>query len=154
MEVKKLNESFYDENKHLVEVMDKNGSNWNGHKTRGYGIVLVESGELTFGIPLRSNMRHPYGFITAPSENKGLDYSKAVLLKKEEYISDAEFIIPQPEYICIKENSEKIAKEFNKYVKNYMRGVRNEDDRILRNYRFSTLQNYRKELGGAGADEG
>lgn len=147
MEVKKLNELFYEENKHLVEVMDKEGSRWTGNKTRGYGIVLVEFAGLKFGIPLRSNMKHTCGFITAPLESKGLDYSKAVLLPKQEYVSDAEFVIPKPEYIRIKENSSKIAREFNKYVENYRRGVNKKDDRILKMYRFSTLQNYRKELG-------
>ncbi|MBA5686084.1 type III toxin-antitoxin system TenpIN family toxin [Rugamonas apoptosis] len=147
MEVKKLNEVFYEENKHLVEVMDKTGTQWTGDKTRGYGIVLVEVNGLKFGIPLRSNMRPYNGFITAPKESKGLDFSKAVLLSKEEYISESEFIIPRPEFLRIKDNSAAIARDFNKYVKKYVRGASKNDSNILKDYRFTTLQNYHAELG-------
>ena len=151
MEVKRLDELFYEENKHLVEVLDKRGAEWTGGKTRGYGIVLVEIGELKFGIPLRSHMRAKNGFVTA--EDKGLDFSKAVLLSKEEYISKTDFIIPRPEYLRIKDNSNDIAKGFNKYVSKYVRGAKNSDRNILKDYPFTTLQNYHVELGIKPPDE-
>ncbi|ATX62886.1 hypothetical protein [Yersinia hibernica] len=50
MEIKKLEDAFYIENKHLVEVLDKRGNAWASDKTRGYGIVLVEIVGLRFGI--------------------------------------------------------------------------------------------------------
>lgn len=149
MELRKLNELFYEENKHLVQVMDKVNGNWTPGKTRGYGIVLVEFIGLRFGIPLRSHLKPCNGFITMPAESKGLDFSKAVLLSKDEYISDQQFIISRPEYLRIKDNSATIEKDFIKYVKKYIRGVKNDDKNILGEYcyYYTTLQNYHTELG-------
>ena len=147
MELRKLSESFYAQNTHLVEVLDKTNNSWTGGKTRGYGIVVVEVAGLKFGIPLRSNMNHRFGFITVSSEKKGLDYTKAVLLSKDEYISDAEFAIPTAEYIAIKDNTDDIAKEFNKFVNKYVRAAKNNDANVLNYYRYSTLKNYHVELG-------
>jgi protein AbiQ len=147
MELRKLENLFYEENAHLVEVMDKSAGKWNDDKTRGYGIVVIEAGELRFGIPLRSGIRQEHAFITVAGTGKGLDYSKAVLLLKDEYISEIAFKIPDAEFVRIKEKSHRITLEFTKYVKHYKKGVANADRNVLRPYKFSTLQNYHKELG-------
>lgn len=144
MEIKKLEDAFYSENSHLVEVMDKQGNAWTSDKTRGYGIVVVEIVGLRFGIPLRSNANHKqcYNF----SGNKALDYSKAVLLMKDEYISDVPFKIPDEEFLIIQKKSFFITKQFTKYVERYIEAVKQGDDNKLKTYRFSTLQNYHAEL--------
>lgn len=148
MELKKLKNLFYEENAHLVEVMDKNAAGeWTGDKTRGYGIVVIETGDLRFGIPLRSGIKHRHAFMTVKGGNKGLDYTKAVLLLKDEYISESAFKIPEVEFILIKEKSHHIIGEFTKYVERYKKGITNSDENILRAYQFSTLQNYHNELG-------
>lgn len=150
MELRKLEELFYQENAHLVEVMDKNAAGkWSDNKTRGYGIVVIEAGGLKFGIPLRSGIRHDQAFMTAPGTDKGLDYSKAVLLLKDEYISGIAFKIPDVEFVRIKEKSHRITVEFSKYVERYKKGIATADRNILRGYKYSTLQNYHKELGVA-----
>ncbi|ABS45736.1 MULTISPECIES: type III toxin-antitoxin system TenpIN family toxin [Yersinia pseudotuberculosis complex] len=144
MEIKKLEDAFYIENKHLVEVLDKRGNAWTSDKTRGYGIVLVEIVGLRFGIPLRSNANHKqcYNF----SGNKALDYSKAVLLMKDEYISDVPFKIPDEEFIIIQKKSFFITTQFTKYVVRYIEAVKQHDKNKLKSYCFSTLQNYHVEL--------
>lgn len=147
MELRKLANVFYDENRHLVEVLDKSAGQWDGAKTRGYGIVVIQAGELRFGIPLRSKINHKKAFLTTTDSTKGLDYSKAVLLVKDEYILNEPFNIPNAEYLAIKQKSHTITQEFTKYVEHYKKGIRNADENILRSYRFSTLQNYHEELG-------
>ena len=92
MLLKKLDQSFYDENTHLKEVLDLKDGVWIEGKTRRYGIVLIELNELTFGVPVRSYIRHKASYITERCSQpdilgKGLDYSKALLLAKPNYIS-------------------------------------------------------------------
>ncbi len=144
VEIKKLEEVFYIENTHLVEVMDKRGNAWNSDKTRGYGVVVVEIVGLRFGIPLRSHANHKqcYNF----SGDKALDYSKAVLLMKDEYISEVPFKIPDEEFIVIQKKSFFITQQFTKYVERYIEAVKKSDENKLKPYRFSTLQNYHAEL--------
>lgn len=144
MKIQKLEECFFQENSHLVEVLDKDKSGA-CVKQRGYGVVLIELRGLRFGIPLRSHMNHKFGFKT--KEGKGLDYSKAVLLSKDEYISAQPFLIPNDEFVQISDRERFITQKFEKYVKNYIDGVKRKDANILRSYSFSTLQNYHPELG-------
>lgn len=145
MQILKLQPLFFSENTHLVEVLDKTKGTWTGGKERGYGIVLISVNNLRFGIPVRTEMKHKFGYHTVGS--KGLDYTKAVLLIKDEYISVNPFKISPEEYVEIKEKSHHIAQQFSKYVERYIVAVKKGDENILRNYRFSTLQNYHFELG-------
>jgi len=145
MLIHKLSPLFYTENEHLVEVLDRRDGKWIGEKERGYGILLIPHNALRFGIPLRSNAHPKFGFIT--KANKGLDYRKAVLLMKDEHISDSTFRIPDDEYLKIKDNAHRINIQFSKFVDRYVAGVRRDDRNILRQYGFSTLQNYHPELG-------
>jgi len=146
MLIKKLEELFYQENAHLIEVLDKDKhGNWNGNKTRGYGIAICDHKGLRFGIPLRSNINHKFGFKT--KDDKGLDFSKAVLLAKDSYISTAPFLIPPDEHKEILDKAHHIQKMFSKYVERYVVGRQKNDDNILKPYKFSTLCNYHAELG-------
>lgn len=145
MDILKLEPTFYAENQHLVEVLDKVGREWASDKERGYGIALVKHENLRFGIPLRSHFSHSFGFKT--KESGGLDYSKAVLLSKDSYISQNPFKIPDDEFRKIKERSHFIETQFNKYVERYIKACGVRDVNILRAYAYSTLQNYHSELG-------
>ncbi|WP_151753895.1 type III toxin-antitoxin system TenpIN family toxin [Acinetobacter soli] len=145
MFIQKLNDSFFSENSHLVEVLDKRNGVWDGHKERGYGILVISINNLRFGIPLRSYMKHRFGFHTV--ESKGLDYSKAVLLSKDEYICNLPFMIPNDEFVKIKDKSRFIEKKFTDYVQGYIDAIIANDSNKLKPYAFSTLKNYHKELG-------
>ncbi|MCL8300879.1 MULTISPECIES: type III toxin-antitoxin system TenpIN family toxin [Pseudomonas] len=152
MHVRKLDNLFYEENTHLVEVLDKAAGQWVEEKVRGYGIVVIEFRGLKFGIPLRSNLRsRKHCFVTAKTvrEIKGLDYGKAVLLSKEDYVSDAIFQIPPAEFKKLRDGSFHISQQFGKYVERYVQlSIEEPQSTVLtREYRFSTLVNYRVELG-------
>ncbi|ADW71606.1 type III toxin-antitoxin system TenpIN family toxin [Granulicella tundricola] len=145
MLIQKLEPLFFKENTHLVEVLDKSNGIWTAEKSRGYGILVISYNNLRFGIPLRSHIKHQARFLT--DGTKGLDYSKAVLLTKDEYISTTPFMIPPDEYVKIKDRTHHINGQFAKYVEKYVTAVQKNDENVLRNYKFSTLQNYGLELG-------
>lgn len=145
MLIQKLEDIFFDENTHLDEVLDKRQGQWDGEKKRGYGILLIEHNGLRFGIPLRSHISHQSCFKTVG--DKGLDFSKAVLLMKDEYISTSPFMIPSDEFVKIKDRTHFIQSKFSKYVEKYVKSIQKNDENSLRSYRFSTLKNYHSELG-------
>ena len=147
MDIRKLELLFYQENKHLKEVLDKKGNDWVADKIRGYGIAVISFRGLTFGIPLRSNIPHNFWFPTKRDTKKGLDYSKAVLLHNPNYISAVPFNIPSDEFSLIQSNTRKINMDFERYVERYISAVKSKDPNKLKQYRFSTLQNYHEELG-------
>ncbi|PQK37734.1 hypothetical protein C5Y92_28925, partial [Escherichia coli] len=62
------------------------------------------------------------------------------------YVSRA-YKIPTHEFTHINDNKEKIQEDFNKFVNRYIEANVKKDENILRNYRYSTLKNYHKELG-------
>lgn len=145
MQIKQLSRSFQTEIIKLTETLhDKN---------RGYGVVTVQINNLTFGIPLRTSIKHKNSFITdkvirnGVECSRGLDYQKAVLIGDIANDLNGSYKIPSSQRATINEAEGKIKKGFNKYVNNYIRGNKNNDDRILRNYRYSTLENYHVELG-------
>lgn len=150
MLLRKLEALFYDENTHLVEVLDKTGAHWDASgKTRGYGIVIIELNGLRFGIPLRSHIwkGNKHCFIT--KDRKGLDYSKAVLLAKADYVSNVPFQIPNDEIKKLRDKEHIIGKQFGKYVERYVKYASEDPPSMVlqREYRFSTLVNYHVELG-------
>ncbi|MBU4630932.1 hypothetical protein HRJ41_26005 (plasmid) [Pseudomonas sp. BF61] len=150
MLLRKLETLFYDENTHLVEVLDKSGAHWDSSgKTRGYGIVIIELNGLRFGIPLRSRIRpaNKHCFIT--TDRKGLDYSKAVLLAKDEYVSNVPFHIPNDEIKKLRDSEHIIGKQFGKYVERYVKYAKADPTATVlqREYLYSTLVNYHVELG-------
>lgn len=150
MKILKLTTEFYNENNHLKEALDLKDGEWIVGKERGYGIAIIEINNLRFGIPLRSNFtsrKHNSCFPTVKDGNKGLDYSKAVLLEKDSYISTVTFEIPKEEYLKIQGKSHNIQRKFTQYVEKYIKGVTRNDPNILRHYQHSTLQNYHSQLG-------
>lgn len=103
MQLKKLDNSFYVENAHLKEALDNHNGNWAQGKVRGYGIVIISIGNLSFAIPLRSNIKHKSAYITVKSsqkgiEGKGLDFTKALLISNKKYISNLPFKISANEH--------------------------------------------------------
>jgi protein AbiQ len=78
-----------------------------------------------------------------------LDYSKAVLLAKDDYVSNVPFQIPNDEIKLLRDGEHIIAKQFSKYVERYIKYAKQGPNAsvLQREYRFSTLVNYHVELG-------
>jgi len=152
--IKKLDNSFFIDNYHLYDVLDCYDGVWDRSKVRGYGIVVISFDALTFAIPLRSNINHGASYITVKcmsgnSKGKGLDFSKALLITKQSYISNISYKIPHKEHKKIKNKSFYIMAQFEKYVSKYISAIQNSNQFILNDieYRFTTLSNYHNELG-------
>ena len=154
MKLVKLEHKFYAENSHLKEALDNHQGNWEKGKIRGYGIVLVNYGQHQFAIPLRSNINHKACFLTSGQNSqsnnirKGLDFSKALLIKDPNYISRELFKISDKKHDILKSKEHYIKNKFNQYIEKYIRALLKSDQRILNlpEYRFTTLQNYHLEL--------
>nr|WP_277717631.1 hypothetical protein [Priestia flexa]WEZ10416.1 hypothetical protein P5663_21065 [Priestia flexa] len=76
-----------------------------------------------------------------------LQYSKAIIITEERFISSDVFFIPNHEFMKIVKAENHIIKSFEKYVNKYVKAVLAQDHNVLRQYNFSTLKNYHNELG-------
>ncbi|PHM28552.1 type III toxin-antitoxin system TenpIN family toxin [Xenorhabdus innexi] len=153
MKLRKLDQTFYDENIYLIQALDNESGKWIPGKTRGHGIVVININKLTFAIPLRTSIKHNAAYITQKSnqkgiKGKGLDYSKALLITHLRYISDEIFLIPPEQHKNIQGKEFFITRKFEKYVEKYIKAVKKGDKHILNSleYRFTTLQNYHDQL--------
>jgi protein AbiQ len=154
MELKKLTQSFYDNNSHLQQALDNENGAWIEGKTRGYGIVVVSIKNFNFAIPLRSNIKHSAAYLTHRSSRPeikggGLDYSKALLINDPSWISDQSFKIDKAQLSKLRNKEFHITQKFLKYVEKYFHAVIRNDHRVLSSdeYRFSTLVNYHEYFG-------
>lgn len=140
MEIKKLTPHFYNENGHLKEVLEK--------QQRGYGLAIISINNLRFGIPIRTTLHRANKYCFKTIGDSGLDYTKAVLLEKDAYISGETFKVKSEEFTKIKEHDHFIQQRFEKYVMDYIKAHKKKDARVIdREFRYSTLINYHKELG-------
>lgn len=150
MDLKKLSPEFYAENEHLLEVLDKNRhtNEWEQFKQRGYGLAIISINNLRFGIPIRTTIHKANKYCFKTIGNSGLDYTKAVLLEKDTYISSETFKVKSEEFTKIKEHEHFIQQRFEKYVNAYIAAHQKNDMRVInRDFRFSTLVNYHAQLG-------
>jgi protein AbiQ len=84
-----------------------------------------------------------------PEGNKGLDFSKALLITKDSYISAFPFKIPSNQHKNLLNKEYFISQKFQKYILKYVKAVHNKDKNILnsKEYRFTTLINFHDRLG-------
>ncbi|MCQ6294609.1 type III toxin-antitoxin system TenpIN family toxin [Bacillus cereus] len=146
IEFYRLSNDFYNENTHLVEIMDKEKDGSFKNKERGYGVFLVDIDGLKFALPLRSKMHIKH---KGKDVRHGLDYSKAIIITEERFVDTSRIFILEnkSDYVKINKDEHHIIKTFEKYVSRYKQGIKKNDSRILAKYRYSTLKNYHAELG-------
>lgn len=126
-------------------------------KQRAYNCLLFQSHyEYFICVPYRTEVSHKYAFhFTNTQRSKqhksGLDYSKIVIISKEDYIDTVDAIIDKDEFNETMVNLETIKKQALDFVEDYVAHVKGE--RLLnprefqRRYNFSPLQYFHKELG-------
>ncbi|MCD9513013.1 type III toxin-antitoxin system TenpIN family toxin [Photobacterium phosphoreum] len=158
MELKKLNNSFYTENPTVENALDyySNDGLWDLSKVRGHGVVNITVNNLMFAIPVRSNVLHSASYILLKNTQKrwikgmGLDYSKALLIRKPEYITGDNFILKDKgagKKLVGKEQH--VTDQFEAYVNKYISAVKKNDLNVLSDKRYeeTTLINYHADLG-------
>ena len=146
MKFNRLSAAFYVQFGHYEEILTK--------EERPYYVLLLELDGLTYAIPLRSHITHPYCFIAdkACGQKSGLDYSKAIVITDiDAYIDPAPVTIRQKEYNVFKKQEYLIKRQFSSYVILYKKEVyRRRVNPMLPEAalcRYSTLKYFHKEMG-------
>jgi len=146
MEFHRLSAAFYAQFSNCEEILTKN--------ERPYYVLILELDNLTYAIPLRSHITHPYCFIADNSngQNSGLDYSKAVVITDStKYIDSTPITIRQHEFNVLKKYKYLIKKQFSSYVNTYKKEIKRRQKTptlpISLMCHYSTLKYFHKELG-------
>ena len=112
-------------------------------QNRPYIVFLVEIEGHIWAIPFRSHIRHAYAFFTDPDNRCWIDYSKAVVVDRPEYIDQqTRPHLRQNEFEVLRGNEFAVQKGFEKYIKLYKKAVRSGHSRYQSLIKYSTLQNY------------
>ncbi|MDR3336732.1 MAG: hypothetical protein LBT16_05955 [Treponema sp.] len=144
MQFFRLTPVFYAHYGQCEEILNK--------ESRPYYVLLLKVDSLTYAIPLRSHITHPYCHIANNAIKSGLDYSKAVIITdRTRYVDPAPVTIRQNEFEVLKQRGFLITKQFTSYVSLYKKEIR----RRLQNpalpksglCRYSSLKYFHKELG-------
>lgn len=119
---------------------------------RPYMVLIVKIEDNTFALPFRTNIRHNYcyKFVNSGRDTKsvtGIDFTKAVIVNKSEYIGDTA-TIDNKEYVELSNKYFFIIKKFTTYLNGYLRYIKNGgDDFVAKKYKYCTLKYFHKELG-------
>ena len=89
-------------------------------ENRPYLNLLVEIDEYKYAIPFRSNITHKYSYIFSSSikAKSGLDFTKSIIIEKEEFIGEVAYIRDE-EYIELTTYFNKILNKFIEFLKFY-----------------------------------
>lgn len=149
LEVKKLlKDNHIDLDKSKKNILQKNN--------RPYYAVIKVSKNYSAFVPLRTHLKHKYGFKTKQSfdqstnkhTHSGLDYTKALLFKTDtltDYIKKETVIIDRNEFDKISKNPKRIHQEFKQFLrKDFFPLLHKDISKMTPNeknlYTFSSLQ--------------
>ena len=118
---------------------------------RPYGCLLIKThNDYYICVPFRSHIHHKNAFLfknteRSKTDSSGLDYSKTVLIRPEDYdkylIENA--VVDTDEYKAVRMSIYKIEKQISKYIEGYVKSVsdfENADKKSFeRKYKYSTL---------------
>ena len=146
MELRYLSSLFYQKYKDCTEIMSKG-------ETRPYIILVLEIENNKFAIPIRTKLHKTKDcYESNPQTNSGLDYTKAVIISRDDYIDSTRFPeIEHKEYNYIKFKEREIKLAFAKFVADYKKDVirhrKNSSIPINPRFQYCALQYFIKELG-------
>lgn len=125
---------------HLEEKLDKGES-------RPYYCKVEITDQYSAFIPFRSNIKHSHCFKTSKQEDKGLDFTKSIIINKEDEIHWIKQVtaIENKQWKKIQNSQKKIKFLYLNYIHKYKKHIQKQDfeNSIVK---FSTLKNYHKEL--------
>ena len=110
---KHLTKEFYEEYFNCSEILKK--------EHRPCCVALFEVDGITFAIPFRTHINHNNCYIfkkSTRSENSGLDFTKAVVIKDDTFIGE-ETWIESSEYSEFINKQKVISNRFKKFIENY-----------------------------------
>lgn len=140
MEYIYLSESFYRDYIECTEIEQK--------PTRPYIRICVRINGVLYAVPMRSHIKHKYVLWTNKDAGCGIDFSKAVVITKAEYIrQDRTPHIRQDEFDALKGKEHIVAQKMEQYIKAYKKAAARLD--VPRNRmmcKYSTLQYFEKYI--------
>lgn len=116
---------------------------------RPYIQVCVEIDGVQYAIPLRSDIHHPHVLWTDKANHCGVDFSKAVVIKDDDYIDmTVEPRLRQNEFDALRGKDYKIKTKMEKYIENYKKAKKDLSKPVNQNLvKYSTLQYFEEEIG-------
>lgn len=130
--------------------------NTNKQSKRTHLCVEVTIDNNHYYIPLRNNLgdavrkfgRIGHAVPSVKRQNAGLDYRYALIINDDKYIElQTEMKIPNSQYKCMKNDLDSIQKEFEVYLRGYIKAVKKKLNEKEPLYRESSLINFISELG-------
>jgi len=126
-------------------------------KGRPYSCLLVDLHQDYFiCIPYRSSIQHNNAFLfrgtrRSKRTRSGLDYSKIVLIREEQYLDSAKAVVDQDEYTETLKNIKRIVGGAVDYVDTYINHVSGKKPlhpkEYQRKYQYSTLPYFHDIMG-------
>lgn len=150
-QILQLTERFYNAypNPPYKEIMKKH--------SRAYTCLLFQTNyDYYICIPYRTEISHPYAYhfkksVRSRKHKSGLDYSKIVIINKNEYIDSHDALVDKDEFNETMIHLKKIKEDALSYVEIYVKCKKNEfmihPREFDRRYKYSTLKYFHKELG-------
>lgn len=137
-----LSEKFYNDypSDQYPEMMLK--------ENRPYTQVITEVNGLKFAVPLRSDISHRTDVLWTDKQAKhGLDFTKAVLILDDEYISDKRAYIRDKEHQHLLGKERRVKEKMEKCIGNYKKAKENIEEEHNAEYcGFSTLQYFEEYI--------
>lgn len=149
-QILKLTNKFYTDypNPPYSEILKK--------QQRAYNCLLFETHYHYFiCIPFRTEISHKYAYhfkksIRSRKHKSGLDYTKIVIIKDNQYIDCKDALIDKDEFNETMKNLGRIKEEALIFVEDYVKCIKGEKSihasEFRRRYGFSPLQYFHREL--------
>ena len=137
-----LSEKFYNDypSEKYPEMMLK--------ENRPYTQVVTNVNGLKFAVPLRSDISHKTDVLwTDKNARHGLDFTKAVVVLDDEYISGERVYIREKEYKHLLGKERRVKEKMEKCINNYIDAKENTQEEHNAEYcRYSTLQYFEEYI--------
>lgn len=142
MEFRHLSDKFYQKYKgeQFSELMLKDN--------RPYTQVITNVNGLKFAVPLRTAISHPTDVLwTDKTVGSGLDFTKAVVILDDEYISAEKVYIRPKEHKHLLGKERRVKEKMEKCIDNYKKAKSNIKEKHNAEYcKFSTLQYFEEYI--------
>ena len=144
-----IKEKYFIDNSFFVKMLDP--GNYDKQSKRSYLSLRVDVNSNSFYIPLRNNLKNdikPFGRVghLVPSKsrpNAGFDFRYALIVNDSSYIErPTTQRIPTLQFKRINNDIDDIEKEFNEYIKGFIKAMRKSRIQNEPLYRESSLINF------------
>jgi len=147
----KLSDDFYHAypNPPYVEILKK--------RQRVYSCILFPTHhDYYVCVPYRTEITHTYAYhfkksARSRAHKSGLDYTKIVIISKDEYCDNKDALVDQDEYYETMRNLKRIKREALRFVEDYVAHIKGtsvlHQQEFRRRYGYSPLKYFHRELG-------